>query len=179
MSYLKIMAPAALILSMGVFQAWAGGERTFGSAGIRAEAVSASASKSNATLVVTLVITNESSIAKQLFIAEEPTAVDNEGHSFSLNPNIYPVGGIYVCNNPTECLNNQKERTNDNATIVDANHSITVTLAFPFGAGKAEIGDTVSVGLLVHARSAVAEGDPSAKWRTVSLGVPDISLRGV
>ncbi|QFY63595.1 hypothetical protein FZ934_25490 (plasmid) [Rhizobium grahamii] len=184
MPFAKLFISSALAICIAAASAPAAEEkkpsRTFGSTGIIAEAVSASASKKASNLVVTVVLTNTSTVAKQLYIADDPTVVDNRGHSFSANRNMNGViGGLYICEDNARCLDSQKTQTENNATIVDPNTSVTLTIAFNYPAGAdTEVGDEVSVGLLIHVRSDSAEGDPGAKWKTVSLGVPNISLRG-
>jgi hypothetical protein len=149
----------------------------FGSMGLSAQVVDASASKKAKNIVVAVIVTNDSDSPKQMYVSDQPTAADNFGNSFFATPTASgEVGGIYICSNRFQCLQEQKDQTEANATELDPGQSLTITLSFPFNNLSPTLGDRISVGLLVHAKDTSVGTE--AKWKTISLGAAKIALRG-
>jgi len=106
------------------------------------------------------------------------TATDNAGHAYASHLGNHGVGGISVCDRGSQCLKEAKEDTEEDATLIDSNSSATVTILFPFAPGQKDFGNVISIGLILHTRIAAFDGNQAVKWKTISVGLPSIPVRG-
>lgn len=175
----------AATVVMSNLPAFADGVPSFGSGGLKAQAIPATAG-ANGHLQSAIVVTNTSNIAARVFLVAYPSASDNAGHAFEADALNNHVTGIFVCHAGSECLGIHKDETELNSTIIDPNGSINIVMDFhPRDQinSKAEFGDLVNVGMIVMAQAVREETTATGSkfvggaWRSVSLGVSNIPLK--
>ncbi len=145
-------------------------------AALSAQSVSASSNAASQRLNVSIVLKNTSKNTIQAFISTPPTATDDAGNSYtSTSLSGQEVGGLAVCSSASYCLTDDKAKTENAATQLDAGDMVTLTIAFCCkNSGKAA-GAKASAGIIVQVRD-VIDAKTFSPWRTVSVGLPDIPV---
>jgi hypothetical protein len=182
---LSSMAVALLAVSLvGLTPVWAdAGSLSFGSGGLKSQGVPGSIN-GEGYLLATIVVTNTSKVGARMFVSSLPSASDNKGHAWIADIMNGYVTGIHVCKGQSACLGGDRKSTEELATVLDPDQSLTVSLTMhPSIAGKRECGDLYNVGFLAMVQPVREDTTASGSvfvggaWRSTSLGVVNIPLR--
>lgn len=140
---------------------------------LKVEKATASTTSISQVLATTFTLRNSSGKKLHLFIATPPTASDDVGNAYTSTSLAGPdVGGIAVCWSGSHCLTNDKEKTESNATTLEADGVLVVNVAFCCKISGAALPSKASATLEIKAREAGSSGP----WESLSVAAAEFPV---